>query len=171
MALPAFARRSLGAATVLALGGLAGCYNYVPVTSPTPGTTVRVHVPVHSAIPGQADIPSSVSVEGRLLRAGDTLEVETESTREAGTFRQLMLLDTLRIARSDAQEVDLKQFSNGRTAVFTAAILGAAVGVGLAVANIKSGSQGSGPGTGKPTGAVIFRLPIFRSGILGFPGG
>ena len=171
MADPTSARRALRTLVVLGLAALGACYNYVPVTSPTPGTTVRVHVPVHSAVVGNHDAPPSVSVEGTLLTAGDTLVVETESTREAGTFREMTLLDTLRVAQGDVAGVDVRQFSKGRTAVFTAALVGAAAGVAAVISGLNSGTQGSSPSGGKPTGAVILSVPLVLARILPFLGG
>jgi hypothetical protein len=164
-------RMARGLLAVAAGMAATGCYTYVPVTTPTPGATVRLHVPVHTSAVARNLAPSSVEVEGTLLSAGDTLVLETESTREAGTFRQVMLMDTMRVSRGDLDGVDLRTLSKGRTVVFGLAVAAATAGVAIGIANAVSGSQGGQDGGGKPNGAVIASFPFALSRILRLVGG
>ena len=61
-------------AAVLTLGG---CHSYRAVDTPPPGATVRVRVPVTSALDDPNTAPASVAIEGVVLEVGDTLVLTT----------------------------------------------------------------------------------------------
>lgn len=152
-------------------GLLAGCYSYSPITEPAPGSTVRVSVPVRSAVTRPNEEPGTVTVEGLLVSAGDTLLVETRSSREYGAYREVMQLDTLRVAAADVTLIEERLRSQSKTLAFTAIVTVGTVGLALAAINAATGSQGGGkPGDGSGTAGQLRLDPVF-SGLLRFLGG
>jgi len=158
-------RRSLPLWAGLAL---VACNTYRPVTNPTPGSTVRVRVPVTSALDGGA--PGSATVEGTVVTARDTLVLATTARQSYGAYRDVTLYDTLRLSPDQIMTVEEATFSKGRTAVLTAAIV---VGVSALALTAFSGSGGDdGPidtGPPPPQGAVVISNS-FISGVLGILG-
>lgn len=146
-----FARATL----VLGAALMSGCYTYVPVERPTPGETVRIEVPVRSAVAGGRDREDTASMEGKLVSAGDSIVLEVASTTAIGNFRQVKSLDTLRVARADVSSVATRNFSKPKTIGLTAVIVGATAALAVAALDLGGGSDGSGkPGGGTTTGAI-----------------
>lgn len=145
-------------ACALALAGVlaAGCYTYVPVARPAPGTSVRIHVPVRSSAdrPGRGVRP--VSLEGRVVALSDTLVLETKSRREVGAFRQVVELDTLRVALGELSGIEERVLSKPRTYAFTAAVVGGATLLAVKALEVAGGGGGEGPGDEPPRGTVVF---------------
>jgi hypothetical protein len=141
---------------------MSGCYSYVPVERPTPGTVVRVDVPVRSAMAGRAIEEDVASMEGRLLSAGDSIVLEMASMRELGNFRQIRSVDTLRVARADLVGVSTREFSKPKTVVLTAVLLGATIGLAVAALDVAGGSQGGKNGNGNPTTSIVVK-PVFSA--------
>ena len=140
-----------GLFVVLGAAALSGCYSYVPVERPTPGSVVRIEVPVRSAVVGTTRQEETASMEGTVLTAGDSLVLQIESLRELGNFRQIRSVDTLRVARADLVGVSTRSFSKPKTIALTAVIAGATIGLAVAALGVGGGSQGGGrpnPGTG-----------------------
>lgn len=136
----------------------AGCYTYVPVDDPTPGTTVRVRVPVTSAVtrPGMRD--ESFTVEGKVISHSDSLVLATETRTHLGAYRELRSVDTLRMDPAKLASIDEKVYSQGRTIALTAGIVGGAVGVALGINSVAGGGEGGGPpddGTNPSTSIVL----------------
>ena len=116
------------------------------VDTPLPGSTVRVRVPVTSALDDRNAAPTTVAIEGEVLEAGDTLVLARRTRQEFGAFREVIRMDTLRLARAQVTSVELKEFSSGRSVVLGLVL--AAGGSGLALA-----AFGSGGGDGEVPGA------------------
>jgi hypothetical protein len=147
----------------------AACHTYVPVANPQPGTTVRVRVPVTSALDNGNAAPSTASIEGTVIASGDTLLLGTTQRQEYGAYREVTRSDTLRLTRDQVLSLEEAEFSVGRTAVLTVAIVGAAVG--LAFASWGGGGD-DGPidgGPPPPQGAIVISNS-FLSGVLGVLG-
>ena len=150
--------------SVVATSGVAflvGCYSYVPVERPSPGTTVRIHVPVSSAVQGPNAPAETIDLTGLVLASGDSLVMETKNRREFGAFREVMEVDTLRVARSALSSLEEQVFSKPKTVGLTVLVGAAAAGIVAAIAKAAGGQDGSGapPGGGPP--AQIRVKPVF----------
>lgn len=139
-------------AVVLAGGA---CHTYTPVEAPVPGTIVRVHVPVRSAISNPNAPPQTVSVEGQVLSASDTIALATRIRQQAGLFREIVQYDTLRLTIDDLAGMEVREFSTARSLVLTGVILGGATGLALAALSIETGSTGDDGGPGGPVTSVV----------------
>lgn len=155
--------RQFARAFVLVLGAalLSGCHTYRVVDAPTIGSTVRVHVPVTSALNAGRD--ESASVEGVLLSFGDSIKLESQTRRAIGAFRELSQVDTFRLATEQASLVEVRELSRKRSVVLGVAVLG---GVTLAaVYGFRGG--GSDPydpgGPPPPVGAVVMDRSLITS--------
>lgn len=169
-------RRMRGAALVLLLIALTGCYSYQPTEAPAPGTTVRVKVPIRSNVVRSGGEPQTAAFEGTLLALGDTVLLETKARREYGAFREVLLFDTLRVARADVTALEERLLSKPRTYAFTAALTLTATVLGIAAINAATGSEGGGKpgGTDPTTAGALILSPVLRpvfSGLLGLLGG
>lgn len=154
--------RTIGTlACVLGAAIMSGCYTYVPVERPAPGSVVRIDIPVRSAVTGtRRDEEDIESLEGTVLTAGDSLVLQMESTRDIGNFREIHSVDTVRVAVADLAGVSTRTFSSGKTIGLTAVIVGGVVALAVAALDVGGGSQGGGP-PGPGTGSSIVVKPIF----------
>jgi hypothetical protein len=148
---------------------MSGCYSYVPVERPSPGSIVRIQVPVHSAVGNRNQEPETMSMEGTVLTAGDSLVLQVESRRELGAYRELKQVDTVRVAPKDLAGVDLRVFSKPKTFLLTAGIIGVTVALAAVALDLGGGSGGGGPPDGGTTSAIMVK-PIL-SGLLRALGG
>lgn len=156
-------------AAALGVAFLSGCYSYVPVERPAPGTTVRVHVPVRSAVQASNAPAETIDVEGVVVSDGDSLVIATKNRREFGAFREVIEVDTLRVARSGISLLEQQVFSKSKTYGMTALVTVGTAGVVWALVQAAGGRGGEGaPGNGG-TGAQIRVKPIFQ-GIFGLLG-
>ncbi|HSG07449.1 MAG TPA: hypothetical protein VLA36_03760 [Longimicrobiales bacterium] len=153
----------------LGLAVLTGCYNYIPVERPSPGTTVRVHVPLRSAVQASNAPTETLSVEGVVVSDGDSLIVATKNRREFGAFREVVEVDTLRVARSGISFIEQQVFSKRKTYGMAALATAGAAGLVAALVNAAGGQRGDGPPGNTGPGAQIRVRPIFQ-GILGLIG-
>ena len=153
-----FHRGMLIASTLLFMG----CHTYMPVQQPTPGTTVRVKVPLTSAVQGPNQAPETVSIEGTLIEFGDTVEVEVTNRQEYGAFREVTRLDTLRIAASGITGLDERIFSTSRSIILGLAIGGAATAFALTALGFEGGGSNPTPGPDGPQPS-FFLSPIVRA--------
>lgn len=150
-------------AAVLLLGG---CYTYQVVDTPPLGSTVRVRVPVTSALDDRNTAPPSVAVEGAVLQVGDTLVLARRTRREFGAFREVILLDTLRLVRAQTSSIELKEFSSGKS-VMLGIVIAAGV-TGLALAGFKGGGgDGETPGVDPPNPSIVVNGSVL-SAVWGF---
>ena len=152
----------------LAAAALLGsaCYTYQPADAPSPGTVVRVGVPVASPINRPNQAPETVRFEGRLLALDDTVLVETKSRRDMGAFREILELDTLRVATSNISLLEERFLSKPRTYAFTAVVTAGAALLGIAAMNTLTGEEGDPDknGGGDPQGQLNL-VPVL-SGLL-----
>ena len=150
-------------AAVLLLGG---CYTYQVVDTPPLGSTVRVRVPVTSALDDRNTAPPSVAVEGAVLQVGDTLVLARRTRREFGAFREVILLDTLRLVRAQTSSIELKEFSSGKS-VMLGIVIAAGI-TGLALAGFKGGGgDGETPGVDPPNPSIVVNGSVL-SAVWGF---
>jgi hypothetical protein len=155
------------ALAVVALGAAltSGCYSYLPVEQPSPGTTVRIHVPVTRAALGtRSREPETVDFEGLVLSASDSLVLETKSRREIGAFREIFELDTLRVATEALVGIEERRFSKPKTYAFTALVTAGAAGLVVAALNAAGAFEDDGPpGNGSTTQSALRLDPIVSS--------
>ncbi|HIF22261.1 MAG TPA: hypothetical protein EYQ27_10225 [Gemmatimonadetes bacterium] len=155
---PAFGSMLLVAAVLL----LGGCYTYQVVDTPPLGSTVRVRVPVTSALDDRNTAPPSVAVEGAVLQVGDTLVLARRTRREFGAFREVILLDTLRLLRAQTSSIELKEFASGKSVVLGIVIVAGATG--LALAGFKGGGgDGETPGVDPPNPSIVVNGSILAA--------
>ena len=143
------------AVALVAAFALSGCYTYVPVQAPAPGTEVRVRIPVQSPVEGSNVVADMMSVEGEVVSAGDTLVLATENTQTFGNFREVRTQDTLRVSRTRLASLEEKTFSRGRTIGFSALVVAGTVALVLGVAGAVGGGDDDGGGGGPGNGASI----------------
>jgi len=157
---------------ILAVVGAAvmsGCYSYVPVERPSPGSIVRIQVPVRTAVDNRNREPETMSMEGTVLTTGDSLVLQVESRRELGAYRELTQTDTVRVAPKDLAGVDLRVFSKPKTFLLTAGIVGVTVALAAVALGLGGGSAGSIPPPDGGPGSAIVLKPIL-SALLGAVG-
>jgi hypothetical protein len=146
----------------LGVAFLSGCYSYIPVERPAPGSAVRVRVPLRSAVQSPNAPTETLAVDGVVVSDGDTLVIETKTRREFGAFREITELDTLRVARSGISSLEQQIFSKPKTYGMAALATIGAAGLVVALVNAATGRGGEGgPGTGGP-GAQLRVKPIFE---------
>ncbi len=138
--------RRYRAVAALVFLALSGCYTYRAVETPSPGTIVRVEVPLQSAVADPNEAPEMASVEGTVVAAGDTIVLATKVRREIGAYREVVRDDTLRVALQDASRVEVREFSRSKSALLSGAILGGVVVLALAALGIEGGDAGDGSG-------------------------
>ena len=153
-------------AMFVALGLIAmatsACYRYVPVESPAPGIEVRVRVPVRTTVGGGATVTETAALDGHIVEWGDTLLLETTSRQQIGNFREVVLVDTVRLDMSQLESVERRELSTRRTVIATGATLGALGLILLATETLTGGSPGDdGEGNGTTQGNSIVLTPFF----------
>lgn len=145
----------------------AGCYSYIPVEQPSPGTTVRIRVPVTSAVQNPNRAPETFDVEGTVLSSGDSLVMVTETRRELGQFRVVSDTDTIRVARAGLLAVDEQVLSKPKTFGLTAVVTGGAIGLLVLALDAAGGGDPAGNG-GDPVIQGALRIPLLTlQGLLG----
>jgi hypothetical protein len=126
----------------------AGCYVYRPVETPSPGSTVRVLMPVVSAVSGRNVADRFESVEGTLVSNGETIVLAVQTRREFGAYREVIQHDTVSFVTDQLAAVDVREFSRGKS-------IGLGVGIaagltGLAMAAFGTFGSPGDPGGGDP---------------------
>lgn len=156
---------SLRFVTVLLVSSvLAGCHTYSPVQSPALGSTVRVHVPVQSAVADRNAAPRVETVEGVVVGAGDTLALATQTRREFGAYRELVQFDTLRLGMDQTSFVEVREFSTTRSIALGAALaLVAGVAAVVAFNSSENGGEVPDPGPGEPAPSVVVSGSLLSS--------
>lgn len=134
---------------------MTACHTYTPVTTPAPGSTVRVEIPVRSAVDDPNAPTPTRSVEGRVVSAGDTLVLATQDRYEYGAYREIMRYDTLRLGPEQHTSVEVREFSNRRSVVLGVALTGIVVGAALFALGNTFGSEGEGLPDDTPNSSVI----------------
>ncbi len=141
---------------------LAGCHTYSLVDTPPVGSTVRVRVPVISALDDRNAAPASMAMEGQVLQFGDTLVLATHTRREFGAFREVILVDTLRLAPSQLSSIELKEFSGGRSVGFGIALAAGATVLALAAFD-GGGGDGETQGVDPPSPSIVVNRSILAA--------
>lgn len=160
-------RRPTWAVFILVLSGwMSACHSYTPVADPMPGTTVRVHIPVRTALDNPNAPTRTQSVEGQLVEAGDTLVLATQSRREYGAFREIVQFDTIRLGPEQRAGVELREFSTGRSVALGVGLTGIVVFAAVAAFGLGGGQEGEGLPPDNPTPAIVSSSMI--STIVGF---
>lgn len=131
-----------------------------------PGSTVRVHIPVRTALDNPNAPTRTQSVEGQLVEAGDTLVLATQSRREYGAFREIVQFDTIRLGPDQRSSVELREFSTGRSVVLGVGLTGVVVFAAMAAFGLGGGQEGEGLPPDNPTPAIVSSSMI--SSIVGF---
>lgn len=149
-------RGRLGAGLVLLSATLmTACHTYTPVSAPAPGSTVRVQIPVRSAVDDpNAPIPTR-AIEGRVVSAGDTLVLATQNRYEYGAYREIVQYDTLRLGPEQRASVQVREFSRRRSVVLGVALTGIVVGAAILALGNTFGSEGDGLPDDTPNSSVI----------------
>lgn len=138
---------------------MAGCYTYVPMEQARVGAAVRVGVPVTSSVGSSAQESRAVTYEGVLVGVGETLLLETRLRQTMGTHGEFVSSDTIRVRQAVASSLEERVLSKGRTALFTAGLVGGAAFAFVAVDALAGGDEGGKPGGGPSLGSVIVRPP------------
>lgn len=148
--------RSLrGAAAVCGALLLSGCHTYLPVESPAPGSVARLHVPVRSAVSNPNAPAPTVSVEGTVLSAGDTIVLEVQSRQYFGALQEVVQENVYRVGRDEVVAIELREFSGRRSVVLGVGILG---GIGLLALAAFGGEFGQGGGGPDDNGGRSFTI-------------
>ncbi|MEM7415452.1 MAG: hypothetical protein AAF389_08145 [Gemmatimonadota bacterium] len=161
------ARTAFLIATVL---GTAGCHSYTPVSTPMPGSTVRVRVPVASALADPNAPPQTASIEGQVVESGDTLVLATRNRQEYGAFREIVQYDTVRLGPDQRYSVELSEFSTGKSVALGLAITGGAALLAATAFGGGGGDDSPIPGGPPPPQPIVISNGLISS-ILGLLGG
>lgn len=135
---------------------MSGCYTYVPVEQPTPGTPVRIQVAVPSAVARPNRPPEVIPFEGTVVALNDSVFIETRSRQEVSLHREITVVDTIGAARSSLVALEERVFSKPRTLVFSAALVGAGVAIVLGVTSVTGGDDEEPPGDPPPEASISF---------------
>lgn len=148
-------------AAVLGMAVLAGCYTYVPVEQPAPGTDVRVKMPVTSSVGSSSREPEMMAFDGTLVSLGDTLRLQVRTREALGGHREFTTTDTLRVLRSQFEDLEERVLSTTRTAAFTAAVIGGGALLVMAVNGLAGREGDDKPGdVDNPQGAEVPDRPV-----------
>lgn len=147
----------------LGASALSGCYVYLPVENPAPMTPVRITVPVSNALQNPNRAPETYTVDGTVVTSGDTLVLETSTRTETGAYREVVRMDTLRVATRSLQSVEEKVFSKEKTIGLSVLVTVGVAGLVTGILSVTTGSQGGGPGDGGSTTGQIRMDPIFNT--------
>ncbi len=139
---------------------MCGCYVYMPVQAPRPGTQVRAALTVEGAV-RQSELLGrpTRNFNGRLVSLDDQalrLDVITASTR--GQLREIVLRDTLSIPRHQVLELETRELSWARTGVVAA---GVGTAVYVILKSLTSGGENIDSGGPPPDGFDRVTIPIF----------
>lgn len=155
---------------VLSVLWLGGCYTYRPVDRPAPGSTVRLQLPVVSALASPNAAPRSESVEGDVLSYGDEVVLSVQTRRMFGAVREVIVQDTLRLRPEQISSVEVREFSSGRSILLGVAIAGGVTALAVAGLGLAGGDDGD-PGDPGPVAAVVVSDRTVVSAILRLLGG
>ena len=156
IALRSWLRGPGGAFVVVVLAGsLAGCHTYTPVSAPSPGSTVRVHIPVQSVRANPNAPQRTETVQGQVVAAGDTLVLATRSRVEYGAYREIVQYDTLRLGPEQRTSVEVQEFSRGRSVALGVGLTVIVAGAAFLAFGGTFGSGGEGLPDDSPNPAVV----------------
>ena len=124
---------------------LSGCHTYLPVESPAPGSVARVHVPLQSAVSTPNVPPPTVSVEGTVLSAGDTIVLQVRTRQHFGALQELVRENIYRVPRDEVVAIELREFSRRRSTVLGAVLVAGVATLALLAFGGKFGEGGEVP--------------------------
>ena len=157
-------RSSFTRALLVAMGtaALGACHTYRPVTAPAPGSTIRVHVPVTSAL---SRVPETATVEGVLVAMSDTITLATQTRQQFGAYRELIRTDTLRLPTEQASLLEVREFSRPRSVLLGVVLAGGAAYLAAIGFGFGGGGDPPDPPTQPQTSVVV--SGSFVSSLLG----
>ena len=145
-------------AVLVVIVSVTGCYSYVPVQSPVPGTEVRARLKADAAIRRSQGLDDPITrIDGVVVESSaQALALDVLVARSSSAFQNVTLRDTVRLESSEIEWVLQRKFSTARTALLV-------VGAGAAAAGIIAGIDQVVGGTDDPTdpGTPTFRKPGF----------
>ena len=140
--------------SLIAAAGLAGCYNYAPLATPTPQPGTSVAVTLTSA--GSQDLarylgPNVFVVRGRYLRDADEggLVVSVTSVELQRGDELSWAGEAVSLPNSAIASVEVRRLARGRSILLAGAGAGGLVATTLAFALLGSGTQPN-PGGNRP---------------------
>ncbi len=153
-------RRPLWALLVVCIAGLTtACHTYTPVSAAPPGSTVRVQIPVRSALDDPNAPPRTEAVEGQVVENGDTIVLAIRNRMPYGAFREIVQHDTLRLGPDQRYQVEVREFSAGRSVALGVGLTALVVGAAIVAYNAVTGTAGEGLPDDGPQPAVV-RAPL-----------
>jgi predicted component of type VI protein secretion system len=160
-----------GLASILLAVFLGACQTYTPVTNPVPGSTVRVRVPVTSAVANPNAAPQTLAVEGTVVESGDTLVLATTNRQEYGAYREIVQFDTVRLAPDQQYSVEVVEFSVRKSIVLGLVLTGAAALAASAAFGVGGADDAPIPGNPPPPQGALVISSSLIAGIIGLLGG
>ena len=140
---------------IVALPLMAACYQYEPAGNHA-GLTAATPVSVELSARGTTNVASKigtnvVTVQGNVTEANpSSLTIALLAVKRRGeTAMSTWSGESITLATDDIDEVKTKRLSRGRTAVASAALAAASVGIVVGIA--KATGQASGSTGGRPT--------------------
>jgi len=134
---------------------LAGCYHYVPTdhTQLTPATPISVELTTRGTVNVASKIGENVvAVDGNLTEAnGSSLTLALQAVHRRGESAvSTWSGESITLTTDEIDQVKRRELSRGRTAVASAAVIAASVGVIVAIAKATGSASGGGGGTPPP---------------------
>jgi hypothetical protein len=148
---------------LFALLSTAGCYSFRPVTTPQLGVDVRATLNVEAAIRRSQGLDDPIRhVAGRLVEYGtDSLALDVLVARSASVFQDVEIRDTVRLMTSEIESIQQRRLAVGRTALFTAAVVGGAIALVSGISSIVGGNDED-----PPNGNEAIVVPVFSVGSI-----
>lgn len=150
--------RTLGAAVAVAVTALplTGCFTYRTVETPGPVAGEEVRVELTGAGRDRLEASSGLAwdrIEGRLVDAdSDDLAVSVRLDPRRLGFGSQEYVDTVRVARSDVREVEVRELSTGRSLLAAGGVVAVAAS---AYALFSAESSGGDGGEGNEQFVVV----------------
>lgn len=149
----------------------AGCYRYTPVTTPERGMEVRAQLQSEAAVRRSQGLDEPIlRYDGIIVDVTpDALALDVLVARSTSAIQDIVLRDTVRLARTEVQTIIQRSISPARTALFTVAVGAAAFAIVKGIDSVVGGTDDP-PDGGEPHVVLVpvfswsaFRaLPAFR---------
>lgn len=142
-------------AFVCLLGWASGCYNYRPVTTATPGSSIRARLTAEAAVRRSQGLDEPIlHYDGSVVEATeDSIALDVLIARTSSTFQQVEIRDTMRLATSEIQSISARRLSATKSLLVGAAAVAAGVAIVAAIDQIVGGTGDPDDG-GTPTARV-----------------
>jgi hypothetical protein len=114
-------RDLLSIAVVCTIG--AGCYNYEPVESPSPGDEIRARLTADAAVwRSEGLLDPILHYDGTVVDATtDTLVLDVLVARSSSAFQDVEIRDTVRLGKSELQSMQGRRISVVKSVLVTVA--------------------------------------------------